>query len=506
MRHGLRSAAWVLALAVPSWAGAQARRASPATFSIEELRRVVGVLAHDSMAGRATPSPGLEASARFIAAGLETAGLVPLGDDGTFFQRYPVLETILRQDSTRIDIGDVAHWSFGKDYFYGGGQGTSPFGTIRGDAVIVSGTVTAENARSLGLAGKVVLYVPAPGARRDAAYRSIFAMGASGLAAVVAAGSMHDSTWRQLSSDPDEHKPMTAPAWSVWTAQKPAGHVYFLPVLELWRQRFGQMLQRAGVDTSILRDPSGAPRVTPLNVEGVLRFPREVLRVSSPANVVAMLPGGDPILRHEYIVITAHFDGLGRMQGGPPGPDGILNGADDNASGTAALLRIAKAFAEGPRPKRSVIFAAVSGEEVGLWGSDYFASRPPVPRASIVANVNLDMIGRPAGDSVYVFGRVHPVIGAVANTTLRRRGARRLVILDEAAFARRYPGEPIADRSDHANFTRRGIPSISFFTGWHDDYHTAGDDVDKVDYDALSRIARIAYEIAVDIANASLRR
>jgi Zn-dependent M28 family amino/carboxypeptidase len=204
-------------------------------------------------------------------------------------------------------------------------------------------------------------------------------------------------------------------------------------------------------------------------------------------------------------VLTAHYDGLGRAKGRPPGPQSILNGADDNASGIAALLDVASELSRGPRPKRSVIFAAVSGEERGLWGSDILSLRPPVPIASIVANVNMDMIGRARADSVFVTGRRQGWLGPIAERAIARNRYG-LTLLDEAALERRFPGERADDRSDHANFRKRGVPAIAFFTGWHDDYHETTDDFDKVNYDALARIASLVRDITLEIANAPIRR
>jgi hypothetical protein len=470
-------------------------------FAPSSLQRLVAALADDSLGGRATPSPGLEAAARIIAGEFGRAGLAPLGDDETFFQRFPVVESSLDVDSTRIEIPGFATWRFGADYFYGGGQGTSPFGVLRGEALIVSGTVTPENVAGLGIEKKIVLYLPSPGIRRDDAYRSVFTLSAAGASAVIFAGGMHDSTWVRLRADRDELKPMTAAAWPVWTAAKPEGRVHFVPVLELWRGRFRDLVMRAGIDTSALRESSGAPKVTRLGVDAALHFPRQVDRVSMPPNVVGLVRGRDPLLRNEYVVVTAHFDGLGVKPGFPPGPQGTLNGADDNASGVAAMIEMARAMTGAAAPRRSVLFVAVSGEEVGLWGSDHFASKPPVPRRSMVANVNVDMVGRAVADSVFVLTSTDAMMAAAVPMVLRRPGGPRVVALDNAAFTKRYPDQPIDNRSDHANFSRRGIPFVYLFTGWHRDYHETSDDPASLNYEGLATIARIAHEITVALAN-----
>ena len=126
--------------------------------------------------------------------------------------------------------------------------------------------------------------------------------------------------------------------------------------------------------------------------------------------------------------------------------------------------------------------------------------RPPAPRSQIIANINMDMVGRPKGDTVYVTGTGDRRIGPLANRAIRLVADRDLIILGDAALEKRYPGEKADERSDHANFRHRGIPPISIFTGWHDDYHETTDDADKLDYPALTRIAGLVRDITLEIA------
>ena len=470
-----------------------------------QLAGIVEALSHDSAAGRPTPGRELDKAAQYIAARLRAAGADALGDDGGMLQRYPVIETVLSQDSARIEIGSLTTWRFGKDFFYAAGGGSDPEGVLGGPTVIVSGRVTSENSASLGVAEKVVIFLSPltpRGAPED--FRSAFGLGGAGARAVILPGGRPDSLWKRLGAEPDEHKPSFAAAWPTWThpGAVAVGAPRFRPVLELWAGRWQQLVAAARLDTVSLRSSDGSVKVTPVAAGATLTFARKIERVSWPSNVVAILPGSDPALRHEHVILTAHYDGLGRAKGGPPGPQSILNGADDNASGVAALIQVAQAIASGPRPRRSIIFAAVSGEENGLWGSDFLAMRPPVPRTSIVANVNMDMIGRSSGDSVFITGRHDTWLGPIANRAIAR-GARGLVLLDESALERRFPGQRANERSDHANFRRRGIPPIAFFTGWHADYHETTDDAAKVNYDALSRIAGLVRDLTLEIANSS---
>jgi hypothetical protein len=473
----------------------------------DRLRRIVAAIAHDSMLGRPTPSPQLDQAAQFIAREFADAGLSPLGDDGGFLRRYPVVETILDEANARIEFGQSTTWRFGQDFFWAGGGGGDPSGELRGPAVLVSGSVTRENAASLGLEGKTVLFVPRLDARGSVAdFGTVFALGGAGAKGVIVASGRPASLWDRLRQDHDELKPAVAAAWPTWTADtsrpRPPGWFAFRPFLQLWEGRFAAFAQRAGIDTAALR-VDGPPTVTPLAFDAVMHFDRRVERVSWAPNVIELIKGTDPVLRSQYIVVTAHFDGLGRAKGAPPGPRSVLNGADDNASGVAAIIQAARALTSASvKPRRSVILVAVSGEERGLWGSDAFAMSPPVPSSSIVANVNLDMVGRAAGDSVFITGLGDPVIGGIAARALAA-SPRRLTVLREAELERRYPGQGLdEDRSDHANFRRRGIPSVHFFTGMHTDYHSTNDDADKLNYDTLQRISDAVARVVRALADA----
>jgi Zn-dependent M28 family amino/carboxypeptidase len=218
---------------------------------------------------------------------------------------------------------------------------------------------------------------------------------------------------------------------------------------------------------------------------------------SSAPNSVGILRGTDPALRDEYIVVSAHMDHVG--VNGANVKDSIWNGADDDASGTAGVLALAEAFAQAP-PKRSMIFLTVSGEEHGLWGSNWFTSHPPVPIDKIVANLNLDMIGRNWKDSIVVIGIEHSDLG---ETVARVSKAHRE--LGISTLPDPWPQENFFGRSDHYNFARRGVPAIFFFNGTHVDYHQPSDSPDKIDAEKEARIVRLIYHIALTVANATAR-
>jgi Zn-dependent M28 family amino/carboxypeptidase len=233
-------------------------------------------------------------------------------------------------------------------------------------------------------------------------------------------------------------------------------------------------------------------------------------------NVVGIWEGSDPVLKDEYVALGAHYDHVGICA--PNGPDPICNGADDDGSGTTALLGMAEALAKAPtRPKRSVLFVWHCGEEKGLWGSRYFTEYPTVPLNQIVAQINIDMIGRSKkeGDTnprnaeltgpnaVYVIGStmMSTDLGELVNSVNKS--------FLNLTFDTKYddPSDPnrFFFRSDHYNYARKGIPIIFFFDGVHEDYHRPGDTADKIDYQKMEKVTRTVYMTVWEIANRPAR-
>jgi hypothetical protein len=218
---------------------------------------------------------------------------------------------------------------------------------------------------------------------------------------------------------------------------------------------------------------------------------------ATACNVVACRRGGDAALAAEAVVFSAHIDHVGRRIDGD-----VFNGADDNASGTAGLLGIAKAFAQVKAPpRRSVVFLAVSGEELGLWGSAWFAEHPTWPAESIVANVNTDMIGRNGPESGPDEVLVTPSHGHRMFST---------IVQDAAGFGERMgvrflSGDKYYERSDHFNFAQQGIPVVFFCNGEHADYHQVTDTADKLEPQKMQQLARLAFWTGWAVADADAR-
>lgn len=214
-------------------------------------------------------------------------------------------------------------------------------------------------------------------------------------------------------------------------------------------------------------------------------------------NVVAILTGSDPELRDQYVVYSAHMDHVGVRRPDETG-DSIYNGADDDASGTAAVMEVAQAMAAlRVPPRRSVIFAVVSGEERGLWGSDHFAANPPVPLESMVANLNADMVGRNWPDTIVAIGKEHSSLGETLEEVNTARPEIGMTAIDDI-----WPDERFYFRSDHYNFAERGVPILFFFNGVHEDYHRPSDEVERIDGEKTARIAQLLFYLGMEVGDA----
>jgi hypothetical protein len=228
-------------------------------------------------------------------------------------------------------------------------------------------------------------------------------------------------------------------------------------------------------------------------------------------NIIAVVEGSDPLLKDEYVIVTAHYDHTGIGAPDATG-DRIYNGADDDGSGTVAIMTMAHAMTQaklaGKGPRRSVMFLHVSAEEIGLLGSRYYSDHPTVPVEKIVANLNVDMIGRTdkehdaIGETDYVYIIGAEIISSDLNRSLQRANE---INGNQIRFDMKY--NDLTDpnqfyrRSDHWNFGRLGIPFAFYFTGVHDDYHRPSDTPDKILYDKYAKITRQIFSTAAEIAN-----
>lgn len=481
-----------LLLLLPAALAAQDSPVRRAAESISEgdVRRRIEIIAHDSMGGRDTPSRGLDLTANYIASEFTRLGLVPVLDSSRFIQRYGVGRTRLDGEASEATFSAAGKRTVARarrDLVYVFGPRTGR--PVSAPVVIVGGPLQLDSAKRLDIAGKILIVVGDARAP-NATPVNQFLSGAfeRNPAAVIMVMNNDTNTFaRQVANQFRERTAVEG--------EEPDD-----PVVTMVHERaLGDVMRAAGIELAPFRH---SPRYTVRDLSSLavtVTLANEGGRGDSAPNVVAMIEGSDPVLKHEYVLFSAHMDHVG-INAHAKG-DSIWNGADDDASGTAGVVELAEAFGQpGARPKRSLLFLTVSGEEKGLWGSEYFATHSPVPLSQIVADLNIDMIGRNWRDTIVAIGREHSDLGA----TLDRVGAEHPE-LGMRAIDDLWPDENFYFRSDHYNFARRGVPILFFFNGTHRDYHQPSDSPEKIDAEKEARILRLIYYLGQEIANAPER-
>jgi hypothetical protein len=471
-------------------------------ISADTLISSVRWLADDAREGRMTGTPGAEAAARRIAERFQTYGLSPGGDDGSFMQSLTVSVSVGFGDTNDLSIRGVDRVSdlhLGQDYV--------PFsfsdnGTVSVPIVFAGYGITAKNLgyddyEGLDVEGKAVLVLRHEPRQDDP--KSVF----------NGTENSRHAFFRDKARNAREHG---AAAMLLFTG--PASKEYLRDRLGKpdWgltmggeslmaahvKHRVGEaLLETAGVDVGEwveVVDETLEPNSFELGPDVGLRLVvvMEKDRRQS-ANVVGLLPGTDS--EAGAVVVGAHYDhlGLGDYASMTPAKTGeIHNGADDNASGTAVLVEMARVFSTTSPMRRTLVFAAFTGEEMGLQGSAHMARiGSPVPVDEIQAMINVDMVGRPRNHKVLVGGvETSPQFEAVLDRIAR------------GSFVELKPGPMGAmHMSDHASFYDRDVPVLFFFSGLHDDYHTPDDDWEKINPEGITETARIIYSTLRNLAD-----
>lgn len=449
------------------------------TITAEEMLAHISYLASDELGGRDTPSPGLEMAAVYIEGGFRDAGLQPAGDGGSFVQRWTFEKTTLRESDTAAGIRSglaTEELEYAVDFFIL----PSSDEAVSAETVFI-GSISRLLGDSPPEAGgriAIVTTPPAMGMEILQAAKGAAEAGAAGLILILAP------------EVPAEVIPMVA--GQIAGSGLPPQPV---PVLGIAWERGERLLQAAGIDPAGYAEDSD-PAVLG-DVEVSIRAPMDRV-TSTPPNVVGLLRGSDPVLADTYIVLSAHFDHVGIGEANAEG-DSIYNGADDDASGTSVLLEVAQAFQAMPRaPRRSIVFLAVSGEEKGLLGAAHYAAQPTVPLEGIIANVNLDMVGRNAPDTVIAVGEEFTSLGDMTRSIAASHPQLGLTVAPDP-----NPSEQAFFRSDHLVFVRQDIPAIFLTTWLHDDYHQPSDEAERIDADKASRVAQLTYLLAWHLAEAA---
>jgi hypothetical protein len=532
--------------AAPQTSAAQSGdAASGAAITTADLRARVGIFADDSMMGRATGTLWNDKGTDYIARELRRIGLQPAGENGTYFQSVMARRMVQPEASVTVDGRIFSVW---RDFLprdprdFGGEQRD-----LSGGAQVVYGGTWGDTSTLIAPrdgAGKVIIVTVPPvadGRPGWQANRGALVQRYRAAAAIVLASldAMPEAIRRQLSEGlPGVRSTTLGPSAS--RAQLPA----------FWYST--RAMSEAMLGAPLTGTRRGMPGRT---VRATLDWREET---APGRNVIAVLPGRDPALRGQYVAIGAHNDHVGfaagqavdhdslratnivlRPQGAegatrpasvadrrriratidslrglrPARPDSIFNGADDDASGSMGILEIAEALATAPtRPRRSVLFVWHTGEELGLFGAQYFTDNPTVPRDSIVAQINVDMIGRgmtrdlPGGGPGYLqligSRRLSNELGDLIEAVNRRRPGP--FSLDYQYDASGHP-QQFYCRSDHYMYARYGIPVVFMSTGGHVDYHMVTDEPQYLDYDKLRDVTQFIHDVAVEIANRPTR-
>lgn len=476
------------------------------SINANDLSARLHFIASPDLEGRETTTRGQKIAARYIASEFQRLGLKPIGDSGTYFQRFNVEATKISDKSTLTVTTKkgTSTFAIGKDFYSTSAQDapvTAP--------VIFVGYMDAKVDSSL-TKGKIVLALP--GRKEDARDTSVSPRTRLGLirqfpgslARIVIAeesGSLSlegQATRFESSMKRGLMSVVGAPA----RPGRPAGG--FPPLVS--PSIAAAILQETGKTLSQLRlsayqDSSFQP-ITMSQTTVTIDI-KDSKEVRTTENVVGFLEGSDPKLKDEVVTFTGHYDHLGIT------PEGVVfPGADDDGSGTVTVLQLAQAFTTNPvKPKRSVLFMTVVGEEKGLWGSEWYVNHPILPLEKTVADLNTDMIGRTdkkyddlkSSNYVYVIGsdKISTQLDSILKVSNKETEN---LVLDYTFNDDKDPNQ-FYRRSDHYNFAKHGVPIVFFFTGVHADYHRPTDTVDKILFDRMVRIVRVIYTTGWKVAN-----
>ena len=463
----------------------------------EALREHVRFLASEPLTGRGVDTAGIKLARDYIAREFAKYGLRPGGDNGTFLQAFDVPTGVIVKQPTTLVLGSEAPVKLEREWTP---LGLSDSGTVEADVVFAGYGITVkdydyDDYAGLDVKGKIVLvlrYEPPPkddkspfqNAPRYSSHAALYTKAANardhGAAGMILVDLNHTG---------EEEKELLSTRRSLWRSNAS------VVAAQLKRRIVEQWLAPTGISLATLKEKiDSTQKPASLKLPGLkasLSVTLEEIRQGAD-NVIGILPGSDPGLKNENIVIAAHFDHLGFGHYGTRGASTegqIHHGADDNASGTAVLLRVAERMASSnSKPARTIVFAAFSGEELGLHGSRHYVSHPPFPISSTKAMLNLDMVGRLRNDRLTVFGA---------------RSAKELstTITEEASkLALRITESDGIGRSDHMSFYTKKIPAVHFFTGTHADYHRPSDTWDKLNIDGMGKVADLVLAATQRIA------
>lgn len=499
------------------------------------LQRHLAVIAHDSLEGRETGMRGQKLAARYLSEFYRNLGLAPAGGNGTFYQKFDL--TVERTDSlvyktwkvegtdTLLAARSVSSDRSSSDYIqiFGGSR------DLKGEVIFAGFGVDdpdrgIRHLRDTDLDGKWVLVfeqIPHfmdgdtlvnPAINNNHRFSEIVSR--NNAQGILVIGNDSPEEFRQrLRLD---RRLLTKPrnARLSYLNSSPPRQGYPRGYLTVSPEKAALLLGLEGPkEVELLREElietitDFTPRTLPYLLD--YRVYNNTVDIETE-NVLALLEGSDPEKRDEVIILTAHYDHIGITQPDESG-DFINNGADDNGSGTVALMAIAEALRsadldEGVRPSRSILFLHVSAEEVGLLGSRFYSDYPVFPIENTVAALNADMIGRStperveSGDTDYIFIIGGDIISSELDSLVHVANDRSVGMELDYSYNDLNDPNQFFRRSDHWNFGRLGIPFVFVFTGVHEDYHRPGDRIERIDFPKLQRTTRLIHATTIELA------
>lgn len=467
------------------------------TITAQDLRKNLGVIASAEMEGRNTPSPGLEKAADYIIENFKKYGVQP-GNNGSYRQTYKLTKGAPGEMGLTIDGAKFEPYV---DFAPGMGMPDSLDLDFKSYVFVGYGIVDDKQDDYAGadVKGKLVIFIngepkgyTAPKTGRNSPtyiFNKIRAAYTKGAAAVLVIREDLPSRLSGLGAyRPETNNPRRGGSFPVF-------YINDNVVRRVSGYDLNSVIGAIGTEVSI-------PLENQADIH--LKYHSEQ-SVDYASNVIGIVEGSDK--KDEYVVVSAHYDHVGKDNDGH-----IYYGADDDGSGTVGLMELAEAFAtakkKGAGPRRTVVFLAVSGEEKGLWGSEYYTQHPVFPLDKTSVDLNIDMIGRigteylkdkDAENYIYVIGDdklstdLAPLSDKVNASYLKMK-------LD-----RKYndPNDPerFYYRSDHYNFASKGVPVIFYFNGVHADYHKPTDTIDKINFDLMAKRAQLVFYTSWEMAN-----
>ncbi|HEX4998461.1 MAG TPA: M28 family peptidase [Terriglobia bacterium] len=494
---------------------AGAQQTTPSSLAPSSLRDWLSMIASDDFEGRETFSEGLALAASYIADRLRESGVKPAGDRGLYFQRVSVLDVRSSNRSTvTVEVK-------GQTRTFRNGQGVTFPSDVGGKRTLILDDVefvgygidagTSHNDyRGLNMKGKVAVWLGSTTPSSVDQKQSERLLRNREALAIEEMGAAASISLAPIPAPPLTDSSVASGVRGIFTTSQRLDSAR-APSIAGDDAFYEFLFSGSAIKFDDLKARSQRRQdIAPFRLEGVkvtfnLDADYQVVRTQYTRNVVGIVEGSDPRLRDTYVALGAHYDHLGYAQSAP-GPDRIFNGADDDGTGVAALIGLARAFATGPRPRRSLLFVWHAGEEKGLYGSKYFVDYPVVPLDQIVAQLNIDMIGRnrnndPAESNVFYAVGSDRISSELHNILMEANAASSKPFRIDFELNDSQDPERFYYRSDHYSYASRGIPVIFFFTGVHPDYHQVTDSVDRIDFDKMSRIANLVYDVARRLAN-----